>query len=98
MTRRLWQVEVLALLALLGLRGMSAAADPPKTAAPPATGEDASGARFAKDVVPFLSKHCYACHGNGKRKANLALDSYKDGSAVQENRETFENVLEMVRS
>ena len=74
------RVELLVLLALLGMPGTSGAADPPPTAAPPVAGEDPSTTRFAKEVVPFLSKHCYACHGNGKRKANLALDAFKDES------------------
>src|SRR5262245_64276478 len=53
---------------------------------------------FVRDVVPFLSKHCYACHGNGKNKADLALDKFKDSQAVVADSETWETVLDMVRS
>src|SRR5438876_9056474 len=58
----------------------------------------APAANFAKDVVPFLTKHCFACHGNGKRRADLALDKYADDAAVQTDRKLWDNVLHMVRS
>ncbi len=98
MRRLLLRFGLFALLTLVATRDRAVAADPPPTAAPPATGEEPATARFTKDVVPFLTKHCYACHGNGKNKADLALDAYKDDRAIQENREVFENVLEMVRT
>jgi hypothetical protein len=95
------RVEVLALLVLLSLRSAPGADDPAPVSATrvasPTGGEDAA-ARFAKEVTPFLSKHCYACHGNGKRKADLALDAFRDEQAIQENRDVLENVLDMVRS
>jgi hypothetical protein len=53
---------------------------------------------FAKDVVPFLTKHCYACHGNGKNKGDLALDRFKDDETALQNRKILENVQQMVRS
>ena len=31
---------------------------------------------FEKGVRPFLKTHCFHCHGNGKNKADLALDQY----------------------
>ena len=39
-----------------------------------------SAIRYNKDVLPILSKHCFACHGPDKqqRKADLRLDT-KDG-------------------
>src|SRR5437762_1680326 len=56
------------------------------------------GAGFQQDVVPFLTKHCYACHGNGKTKGELALDKYKDHESLQKDRKVWESVLHMVRS
>ncbi len=29
---------------------------------------------YVKDVQPFLEKHCYECHGNGKQQSGLRLD------------------------
>lgn len=53
---------------------------------------------FAKDAIPFLTKHCYGCHGNGKAKGDLTLDADRNESAVEKNRKVWENVLEMVRA
>src|SRR4051794_1990667 len=90
---------VLALTALLGLQAASWGAEP--VAAPASAtgaGQTPPAADFQRDVVPFLVKHCYGCHGNGKRKADLALDEFRDELALQENREIWESVLEMVRT
>src|SRR5947208_17053427 len=65
----------------------------PGPAAPPEP-----AASFTKDVVPFLTKHCYTCHGNGKKRADLALDQYPDEAAVEKDRKLWENVRTMVRS
>ncbi len=53
---------------------------------------------FTKDVVPFLAKHCYACHGNGKKRGDLTLDKYKDDESLQKDRKVWENVLQMLGS
>src|SRR4051812_21186914 len=87
---------LLALTAALGLGVPSFGAEPAPASATPA--EAPPAADFNRDVVPFLTKHCYSCHGNGKRKADLALDDFRDELAIQENREIWENVLEMVRT
>lgn len=60
--------------------------------------DDQPAATFARDVLPFLTKHCYACHGNGKKKADLALDKFKDDESVQKDRKTWENVLFMIKT
>src|SRR5439155_1618957 len=90
MTLRRLLFGTLALAAVWATaRGGAPPAAPAQT--PPAAG-------FAKDVVPFLAKHCYACHGNGKRKADLALDKFTDDEAVRKDRKVWDNVLLMVRS
>ena len=74
---------------------------PRSTSAPPppaASAKDQPAASFTKDVVPFLTKHCYPCHGNGKKSGDLALDKYQDEPAIQKDRKVWDNVLEMVRS
>lgn len=62
---------------------------------PRAAGDDST--TFAKDVLPFLSKHCYQCHGNGKKKGEIALDSFQDDESLQKNRKVWDQVLKMVR-
>ncbi len=52
---------------------------------------------FAKDVLPFLTKHCYHCHGNGKKKGEIALDPFRDDESLQKDRTVWEKVLKMVR-
>jgi hypothetical protein len=57
-----------------------------------------STAEFAKTVTPLLQKYCYDCHGNGKHKGKLALDSYKTPAEVETNRVIWEDVLRNVAS
>lgn len=65
------------------------------TGAPPTVPADA---RFQKEVLPYLTKHCYSCHGDGKKRAGLALDRYQDDLAVQKDRKTWDNILNMIRT
>jgi mono/diheme cytochrome c family protein len=92
MTCRLTLPALIALAALLGLRQTSLSTDPPGQSAP------AAAVSFHQDVAPFLTKHCYACHGNGKKKGELALDKYQDEAALQKDRKVWESVLQMVRT
>src|SRR5262245_50094230 len=89
---------LLFLAAMLGFWQVSPGAEPSSATKPAAPVPALPVADFNRDVVPFLAKHCYSCHGNGKRKADLALDEFRDELAIQENREIWENVLEMVRT
>ena len=86
----------LAAILILGWSAPGVAAPPEPTQA----GVEQAGvqASFAKDAVPFLTKHCYACHGNGKSKGDLTLDTDRDEQAVEKNRKVWENVLEMIRA
>lgn len=84
----------LTLMALAAIREASPSAAPPT---PPPV-KDQGSPSFTKDVVPFLTKHCYACHGNGKKRGELTLDGYRDELAVQKDRKVWDNVLQMVRS
>ena len=78
-----------ALTAALGLWSAAPNAAAPANPQPPT---------FTKDVVPFLAKHCYACHGNGKKRGQLSLDQYKDDESLQKDGKTWQNVLQMIRS
>ena len=72
---------------------------PPDEPRPPAAAaREAARPSFEKDVVPFLAKHCYSCHGGGKNRGDLTLDKYQDEQAIVKDREVWENVVEMVRT
>ncbi len=45
---------------------------------------------FAKDAIPFLTKHCYGCHGKRESEGDLTLDSDRNESAVEKNRKVWE--------
>jgi Protein of unknown function (DUF1592)/Protein of unknown function (DUF1588)/Protein of unknown function (DUF1585)/Protein of unknown function (DUF1595)/Protein of unknown function (DUF1587)/Phosphoribosyl transferase domain/Planctomycete cytochrome C len=53
------------------------AASPPKE-----VGQPAAPVTFATHIAPFFAKYCTSCHGGDKPKAKLALDTYKDETAV----------------
>ena len=64
---------------MLGFPGPSRADAPPGDGR---SGQGPSSARFAGTVLPFLSRHCYSCHGGGKNKGELTLDKYKEEKAL----------------
>jgi hypothetical protein len=53
---------------------------------------------FDKDIKPLLQQFCYDCHGNGRHKGDLALDSYTDLDAIRKARDKWELVMRNVRS
>jgi len=89
------QFGTLALAVVLGSSG-ALPPDKPHASLPPA--KEASAPSFAKDVAPFLTKHCHSCHGGGKNRGDLTLDKYQDEQAIVKDREVWENVIEMVRT
>jgi len=52
---------------------------------------------YQKDILPFLKTHCFACHGNGKAKAQLSFDKYKDDASVLNDRKVWDNVRHMLK-
>jgi hypothetical protein len=52
--------------------------------------------RLRRDVQPFLEAHCYKCHGNGKHKGDVALDSFKDFSSILKDRATWGSVHDVL--
>lgn len=85
----------LALAAVLGSLGASPPDGPPAGAAP--AGE-ARATGIEKDVIPFLARHCFSCHGGGRSKGDVTLDKYRDEQAIVQDREVWENVLKLVRT
>ncbi len=59
--------------------------------------EPASGGTFAREGVAFLNKHCVACHGPQKKKADLVLHVYKDEQALLKDRNTWHKVLRVLQ-
>ena len=53
---------------------------------------------FEKQVVPLLEKYCYSCHGNGKKKGDIALDTYKSQDELIADSTTWGKVLENLNS
>ena len=51
---------------------------------------------FQKDIQPLLQEYCFSCHGEGKKKGDLALDIYKDEKAILADRKVWEKVLHNV--
>lgn len=54
--------------------------------------------RFQEAAIPFLTRHCVACHGQEKQKAGLTLHQFKDDLSVLRARRTWKEVLNMVVS
>ncbi len=52
---------------------------------------------YKTDVLPYVTKHCFSCHGNGKKKGGVTLDKYADPEAIQKDRALWEAALEMIR-
>ncbi|HWA10025.1 MAG TPA: DUF1592 domain-containing protein [Opitutaceae bacterium] len=71
-------------LAALGLAGLGRAAD--------------SAATYDKDVKPLLEKYCYECHGNGRHKGDVSLDTDATLADVHKNAKKWETVMERVHT
>ena len=54
-------------------------------------------AAFQKDILPFVSKNCFECHGNGKAKGDILLDKFKDAQSMQKDPDVWDTVLEKLR-
>src|SRR4051794_35713682 len=89
---------LLALATVFSLKTASLGTGKPADAPAPPPAKDQPAVTFSRDILPFLSKPCFACHGNGKKSAGLTLDRYKDDESLQKDRKVWENVLHMVRT
>ena len=84
-------------LLLAGLASADAAATLTK-AARGKSGGAPSEISYEKHVTPLLNKYCYGCHGNGKSKGDLALDSYKTAAEAMNDSKAWEKVLQNLRT
>jgi mono/diheme cytochrome c family protein len=88
---RIWRSSIVALsVALLALAG----AIEPGALPDPARLSDV----FQTTIRPLLEQNCYQCHGNGRDKGGLAIDSYKTVQDVDADREEWEDVVKVIRS
>ena len=53
--------------------------------------------RFKTTVQPFLVQHCFHCHGNGKKKGELALDRFTSLTLVQDDEKVWRHVADNLR-
>jgi Protein of unknown function (DUF1592)/Protein of unknown function (DUF1588)/Protein of unknown function (DUF1587)/Protein of unknown function (DUF1585)/Protein of unknown function (DUF1595)/Planctomycete cytochrome C len=76
--------------------GLAAAASAQSTQPPVPAG--VTNDEFQKNVAPLLQKYCYDCHGNGKHKGDVTLDSDKSIADVHRTAKKWETVMELVRT
>jgi len=86
---------------MLGLGGAVTAptakpATLPAVVIKPAQAGEALNQQFAKDVKPFLTQHCFACHGNGKHKGDVTLDKFSSWKEVQADKQTWQTVVDVL--
>jgi mono/diheme cytochrome c family protein len=81
-----------ALLIPFGGRPVVRSADPPQAKA-----TEPASPTFQKDILPFLKAHCYACHGNGKAKADLSFEKFTDDKTVLADRKLWDTVQHMLK-
>jgi mono/diheme cytochrome c family protein len=93
MRRRLYLL-LLPAFAAAGLGAWLLQAPAPAADVARSTAADA----WTRDGAPFLARHCTACHGEKKPKADLALHVYRDEQAVLKDRKHWDAVVKMVQS
>jgi hypothetical protein len=65
----------------------------------PAAGvETGPQAAFENEVQPLLEKYCYACHGHGRRKGDVSLETDRTIAEIHAHAKIWETVLERVSS
>jgi hypothetical protein len=58
--------------------------------------EAAAAPSFSKDVHGFLKQHCFECHGEKTRKADLDLRLFRDEATLLKNHRGWANIVKMV--
>jgi len=84
---------------LLAVGFASAQAAPAvSTPAQAKAGGDHGAISYENQVAPLLTKYCYGCHGNGKKKGDLALDAYQAPADAVNDPRTWEKILQNLRT
>jgi hypothetical protein len=53
---------------------------------------------FKQHVLPYVTKHCFSCHGNGKKKGGVTLDKVTDDKAIEKDRALWQAAMDMIRT
>ena len=88
----------LSILLAVGMAQEGLSAAPQAPARPRAKEAAQAEISFETQVTPVLEKYCYNCHGRGKKKGDLALDTYRKASDAINDPKTWEKILQNVRS
>ncbi|MFM8469207.1 MAG: DUF1592 domain-containing protein [Limisphaerales bacterium] len=62
------------------------------------TAVSAAAPDFKNTALPFLKKHCYECHGEKTKKAELDLTKFKDDANILKEQKHWKSVLQQVNS
>lgn len=54
--------------------------------------------RFAEEIQPFLQSYCFSCHGEGKSKGDVTLDSWDNEAAATSATDVWQRVLRKVQN
>ncbi|HEX4794154.1 MAG TPA: DUF1592 domain-containing protein [Humisphaera sp.] len=100
MSKRIGILLGLGLLAALALQPSVYSADaPPAAIVPPGKLPEAQDSgTYQRDILPFLQKHCYDCHGNGKSKGDMSLEKFKDDLSVIGDRKRWDDIQHMLET
>ncbi|HEX4613791.1 MAG TPA: DUF1592 domain-containing protein [Urbifossiella sp.] len=86
---RLAFTSLLAVAAVIVAATVTPGPAQPTTAAP-------AGKAFAAEGVAYLKKHCLACHGDTRPKADLSLTKYTTAESLLKDRKVWQRVQEVV--
>src|SRR5262245_869573 len=75
----------------------SRSADVPVAPPPRLKADGANQSAYQKDILPFLKRHCFACHSGAKPKAELAFDKYTDDASLVPDRKVWDSVRHMLK-
>ncbi len=53
---------------------------------------------FSRGGGPFVKKHCVACHGGKRPKADLSLEGLRDSTVVARRRKLMEKAVRMIQA
>ncbi|MCI0533662.1 MAG: DUF1592 domain-containing protein [Verrucomicrobiales bacterium] len=52
---------------------------------------------YSHAIAPLLQQYCYDCHGDGRKKGDIALDVHRDEAQVMADQKLWGRVLKMVQ-
>ena len=64
----------------------------------PGADTDAATSAFARDVKPFLERHCYACHDAKKAKAGFRIDELGTDFLAGKTADVWKEVIDQINS